>query len=182
MLAIRVEDGNIVTYRQSFDCEKKENFESDIKRDILKLVYLNRYRESTPQIAYITGIGVKKGAFATSISHDSHNILAVGCQDEDLLKAINTLIEMKGGLVVVKEGEIKTLPLPIGGIISEKDAWTVSEKYQGLNKLLQVNGCKLQAPFMTLSFMSLLVIPEIKIGEKGLFDGNVFSFIEERSL
>ena len=153
------------------------NLESDIDRDILKIVYVNRYHNSLPQIAYITGIGLKRGAFASSISHDSHNIIAVGCNDKDIARAINNIIENKGGLTVVDGDEILTLPLPIGGIMTVRTGEYVAEIWEQLIEKLKTMGCILNSPFMTLSFMSLIVIPELKIGEKGLFEFSIFDFI-----
>lgn len=179
ILSIEIKDGEIITSKKAFSCEETDNLESDIKRDLLKIVYLNRYHQKMPQIAYITGVGLKKGAFASSVSHDSHNIIAIGCRDKEIVKAINALIEEKGGLVVNNGGKIKKLPLPIAGIMSEHSVTQVAEKWNELIQELKKMGCKLSSPFMTLSFMSLIVIPELKIGEKGLFDFNEFRFMEE---
>jgi adenine deaminase len=180
ILAIGVNRGQLWTDKHYFPVAKASNFESDIHRDILKIVYLNRYIEkSTPQIAYIHGIGLKEGAFASSIAHDSHNILAVGTSDKEITAVINEIIEHKGGLVVSNKGGLHTLPLPIAGIMSDKDAVYVAEEYENLNYLLTQQGCELESPFMTLAFMSLIVIPELKLGENGLFDYSTFSFINE---
>lgn len=157
--------------------EKIEGFQSDLDKDILKIVYLNRYFNSKPQIGFISGIGLKRGAFASSISHDSHNIIAVGCTDQDLMLAINELIKEKGGLVVNEAGELHSLPLPIGGIISDKSGREVASCYMELNEILSKMGTPLKSPFMTLSFMALIVIPTLKIGEKGIFDFEKFDFV-----
>ena len=179
-LCIEVTDGEIITSKSFFDSESGSNFESDIDRDILKIVYLNRYSlDKKPQVSWIKGIGLKEGAFATSIAHDSHNILAVGCSDSDIQEVINRLIENKGGLVVKNASGLYMLELPIGGIMSDKNAWEVAERYEFLTMELKNTGCRLSSPFMTLAFMSLIVIPELKIGEKGLFDFKSFRFIEE---
>lgn len=156
-----------------------DNFESDIEQDILKIVYINRYTNAAPQISFIQGFHLKQGAFASSISHDSHNILAVGCSDSDILDCVNAIIRKKGGLAIKNSSRISLLPLPIGGIMTDKDGYEVASLYRQLNFELKRMGCRLDSPFMTLSFMSLIVIPEVKIGEKGLFDFNSFCFLEE---
>lgn len=180
IVSIKVIPGELVTQRLDFNLKiPTPNFESDIERDILKIVYVNRYRNSLPQVAYISGFELKEGAFATSISHDSHNIIAIGCSDNDILAVINTLISEKGGLVVKNHKGIFKLPLPIAGIMSASDGETVASLWKILSDELKTMGCKLDSPFMTLSFMSLIVIPELKIGEKGLFDYNRFEFISD---
>lgn len=177
---IGVLNNEIITKKIAVNIPKPlQNLESDIERDILKIVYLNRYENKPPQIAYITGIGLKKGAFASSVSHDSHNIIAIGCNDHDLLMAINTVIAEKGGLCSVIEDETIILPLPIAGIMTSKSAKEVSLTWDLLIEKLKMNGCVLDSPFMTLSFMALIVIPELKIGEKGLFEYSKFDFISE---
>ena len=179
IVCIGVINGEIITRKIVFEfSDTLDNLESDRERDILKLVYMNRYTRSLPQIAFIHGVGLKKGAFATSISHDSHNIIAVGCNDEDLSKAINRVIEEKGGLVMIDGKEEIILPLPIAGIMTDRKPEEVIEKWEDLIEKLKMRGCSLDSPFMTLSFMSLLVIPELKIGEKGLFEFAKFAFLE----
>ncbi len=176
-LCIEVTDGEIITSKSFFDSDSGSNFESDIDRDILKIVYLNRYSlDKKPQVSWIKGIGLKEGAFATSIAHDSHNILAVGCSDSDIQEVINRLIENKGGLVVKNASGLYMLELPIGGIMSDKNAWEVAERYEFLTMELKNTGCRLTSPFMTLAFMSLIVIPELKIGEKVCLILKVFAF------
>lgn len=177
---IEIKDGEIITSKFYFDVKTECDFESDIPRDILKIVYLNRYSPAKkPQISWIKGMGLKEGAFAASIAHDSHNILAVGCSDAEIQTVINRIIEIKGGLVVKNASGLHVLELPVGGIMSDKNAREVAEKYEYLTKELKKSGCKVNAPFMTLAFMSLIVIPEVKIGEKGLFDFASFRFLEE---
>lgn len=150
----------------------------DIENDILKLTVVNRYKDSAPAIAFIKNIGLKKGAIASCIAHDSHNIIAVGTNDKDLCDAINAIIEHKGGISVADKGKIEVLPLPVAGIMSNDDAFKVAEKYSEIEKLAKQLGSKLDSPFMTLSFMALLVIPSLKISDKGLFDSNNFRFVE----
>ena len=148
------------------------------------MVYINRYNEdSKPQIAYVRGFGFKKGAIASTVAHDSHNILAVGTNDKDLLKAINKLVEYKGGLVSCCDGKVTLLPLPIGGIMSDRSGLYVDKIFTTLKRKVKNYGSVLNDPFMTLSFLSLIVIPKIKLGEQGLFDFETFSFfnIQDRS-
>jgi adenine deaminase len=153
------------------------NVVSDINRDILKIVVVNRYRNTSPAIGFIKNFGFKKGAIASSVAHDSHNIVAVGVKDEDICKAVNLIIENKGGVSVVYDGVEEILPLPVAGIMSAQDGFEVAREYSKLNNLAKGLGSKLKAPFMTLSFMALLVIPEIKLSDKGLFDSEKFKFI-----
>lgn len=179
-LCIGVKNGEIVTTKEFFQLSApKQDFQSDTDKDILKIVYLNRYQNTPPQIAYIRGIGLKEGAFATSISHDSHNIIAVGCSDLELTSAINAVIAGKGGLSVAGKDGISVLPLPVAGIMTDKRGMEVAEIWERMMEKLHRMGCCLDSPFMTLSFMSLIVIPELKIGERGLFDYNKFDFISE---
>ncbi len=155
------------------------NFESDVEADIVKIVYINRYFNTQPVVAYCRGFGLKSGAFASSIAHDSHNITAVGVTNRDITDAINAIIESKGGLAVCNVGECHNLPLPIAGIISDRSAAEVAQRYEALQQMVRTMGCdSLNAPFMTLSFLSLVVIPEVKIGEKGLFSYSKFEWLE----
>ena len=181
MPVIQVSDGSLWTEKRVIKNQNdKINFEADTQNDILKIVYINRYRNGKPQIAFIKGVGLKEGAFGSSISHDSHNILAIGCKDEDLMECINEIIRLKGGLVVKNERGLFSLPLPVAGIMSDQTADKVIRNYKELNRELSKSGVTLSSPFMTLAFMSLIVIPELKIGEQGLFDYNQFSFIREK--
>ena len=176
---ISITDGELLTVPYEYQPEKPlKNLESDVKNDILKIVYINRYRNGKPQVSFIKGFHFKKGAIASSVSHDSHNILSVGCSDEAIIEAVNRLIEEKGGLTVSFEGETHALPLPVGGIMSDKTGEDVAARYSELCNYIKLMGCSLRAPFMTLSFMSLVVIPEIKIGEKGLFSYSKFNWIK----
>lgn len=159
---------------------RMSNLESDLTQDILKIVYLNRYHNGLPQVAFCKGFQLKKGAFASSVAHDSHNIIAVGCSDEELTKAINSLIEHKGGLAVCCDNTTEILSLPVGGIMSNQDGEYVVSHYTKLNNKIQSMGCNIHSPFMTLSFLSLVVIPQIKIGEKGLFLYDSFQWIEDK--
>lgn len=177
---IQIIPNQLVTELCEFEIEHDvDNFEASLNDDILKIVYLNRYSaDSVPQISYVRGFGIKSGAIASTVAHDSHNIMAVGTNDADLLKAINKVIEYKGGLVYCKDGMSTILPLPIGGIMSDRSGEYVNKIFTSLKRKVKREGAALEDPFMTLSFLSLIVIPEIKIGERGLFDFKSFSFIE----
>jgi adenine deaminase len=146
----------------------------DIHEDILKIVVKERYRDAPPETGFIKGFGLKQGAFASSVAHDSHNIVSVGTNDEDIAAAINKIVRMKGGLAVSINKKVTSLQLNIGGIMSDRSCEDVAREYNRLNKLVQSLGCTMSAPFMTLSFMALLVIPDLKIGDRGLFDVNLF--------
>jgi adenine deaminase len=127
-----------------------------------------------PAIGFIKGFGLKKGAFASSIAHDSHNIIAVGTNDSDIVNSINEIVRMKGGLAVSDHETLKSVQLNIGGIMTTRSCEEIADDYDSLNKLVKSLGCDMKAPFMTLSFMALLVIPELKIGDRGLFDVKKF--------
>ena len=147
-------------------------------KDILKITVVNRYADVKPAVAYVHGFGLKEGAIASSVAHDSHNIIAVGCSDALIAKAVNAVIEQKGGICAVTETEKHVLDLPIAGLMSNKDGFEVAKAYETLDKMVkEVFASPLSAPFMTLSFMALLVIPELKLSDKGLFDGRSFHFI-----
>ncbi len=154
------------------------NMVSDTTRDILKIVVLNRYAPSRPAVGFINHFGLKRGAIATSVAHDSHNIVAVGCTDEDIARAINMLVLTRGGMVACTETEFALLPLPVAGLMSLEEGTRVAEDYERVDRLAHEFGCTLYSPFMTLSFMALLVIPELKLSDKGLFDVTQFQFTE----
>ena len=170
-------DGNLITNTIITKPKVVDgNLVSDTSRDILKMVVLNRYEKSKPAVGFINNFGLKRGAIATSVAHDSHNIVAVGCSDEDIARAVNLLIYTKGGMVACSETEFALLPLPVAGLMSLEEGGTVAEDYERADKLAHEFGCTLYSPFMTLSFMSLLVIPELKLSDKGLFDVTRFGF------
>jgi adenine deaminase len=153
------------------------NAVSDIENDILKIVVLNRYEKGVkPAVAFIKGFGLKSGALASSVAHDSHNVVAVGTSDEEIVKAMNLVIDSKGGVAVVQDDFQDVLPLPVAGLMSTNDGFEVAEQYSLIDKKAHELGSKLRAPFMTMSFMALLVIPDLKLSDKGLFDGTTFSF------
>ena len=159
----RVENGRVVT---------------DVERDILKITVVNRYRKAPPAVGFIKNFGLKTGAIASSVAHDSHNIVAIGTNDDDLCRAVNRVIDRKGGICAVAGDREEILPLPIAGIMSNEDCTTVAERYMALDRIAKSMGSTLRAPFMTLSFMALPVIPKLKLTDKGLFDGESFHFID----
>jgi adenine deaminase len=154
------------------------NIVSDVENDVLKLTVVNRYEDNKPAIAFVKNFGLKSGAIATSVGHDSHNIIAVGTSDEEICKAVNLVIEHKGGMVAVDGNNHIVLPLPVAGLMSNLDGYEVANRYSKLIEFAHNLGSKMNAPFMTLSFMALLVIPKIKLSDKGLFDGEKFEFID----
>lgn len=151
---------------------------SDTKNDILKMAVVNRYENTKPAVAFIKNFGLKKGAIASSVAHDCHNIVVVGTSDEEICQAVNLIIENKGGVCAVNGSENKMLPLPVAGIMSDKNGWETGKLYQEIDAMAKELGSNLKAPFMTLSFMALLVIPDLKLSDKGLFSGNSFSFVD----
>lgn len=144
--------------------------------DVLKIVVVNRYYDAPPAIGYIKNVGLQSGAIASSVAHDSHNIVAVGCTDQELVVAINSIIETRGGICVTANGNTDVLPLPVAGLMSNLDGYEVARTYAKLDDRAKELGSGLRAPFMTISFMALLVIPQLKLSDKGLFDGKRFEF------
>lgn len=167
---IDVIDGELITRRKKV--EIAVTLEETIKKhELNKIVVLNRYQKNaTPVCGYISGFKLINSAIASTIAHDSHNIIAIGDNDIMITKAINSIIDTRGGIAYVNETTIKRLPLEIGGIMTNKPVDVVAAEYKSIDALTRANGCPLHAPFMTMSFMALLVIPELKIGDKGLFD------------
>jgi adenine deaminase len=151
--------------------------DSDPENDILKIVVKDRYNDSPPAVGFIKGFGLKKGAIASSVAHDSHNIISVGTNDSDIRDVINEIVRLKGGLAVSSDSQTISLRLNIGGIMSSRPCNEIADDYVGLNKLVRSYGCTMNAPFMTLSFMALLVIPDLKISDKGLFDVKEFKLV-----
>ena len=154
-------DGNVVT---------------DVAAGISKIVVYNRYSPSVPQVAYIKGFDIRNGALASTIAHDSHNIIAVGSDDAALVKAINALVDVKGGIAVCNDEDMEILPLPVAGLMTDIGFQEAAQKHKALKRMAHRIGCGFRAPFMTLAFMALPVIPELKLTDKGLFDGNEFRF------
>jgi adenine deaminase len=159
-------------------CIENGNAVSDTERDILKIAVVNRYKDRPPALGFIKNFGLRKGAIASSVAHDSHNIIVVGVTDEAICAAVNLIIEQKGGISLVSDEFQEVLSLPIAGIMSDEDGFIVAEKYARLNALARDLGTRLSAPFMALSFMALLVIPQLKLSDRGLFDGQSFSFVD----
>ena len=177
---IDVIDGQLVTKKYSWHPTLNSDgfIEPNIEEDILKIAVLNRYSLSKPAVALIRNFGLKEGAIASSVAHDSHNIVAVGTSNEDLAKAMNLIIQNQGGISAVTKKTEHVLPLPVAGIMSDDDAFKVGVSYGEMDDLAKEMGSQLGAPYMTLSFMALLVIPDIKLSDKGLFDGTTFQFID----
>lgn len=151
---------------------------SDTENDILKMAVVNRYENTKPAIAFIKNFGLKKGAIASSVAHDCHNIVVVGTSDAEICNAVNLIIKNTGGVCAVNGAVSKMLPLPVAGIMSDKNGWETGKLYQEIDAMAKELGSNLKAPFMTLSFMALLVIPDLKLSDKGLFSGNTFSFVD----
>jgi adenine deaminase len=151
---------------------------ADISRDLLKMALINRYQGGPPALGFVRGFGLRRGAIASSVAHDSHNIVAVGTDDRDLAAAVNALIEHRGGVSVAHDGHVEVLPLPIAGLMSDADGMTVGRCYERLDTLAKELGTQLAAPFVTLSFMALLVIPDLKLGPCGVFDVLRFEPVE----
>ena len=171
-------DGQLITNHLTQPCPIADGMATaDVDNDILKIVVCNRYESTEPSIAFVTGFGLKSGAIASSVAHDSHNIVAVGTNDDDLIAAINAVVEKQGGLSVSVDGKTDVLPLPVAGLMSTGSCQEVGEKYSMLNQNVKTMGTNLRAPYMTLSFMSLLVISSLKISDKGLFDVDKFDFV-----
>jgi adenine deaminase len=172
-------DGQLVTDRYREKPKVVDNYiVSDPARDILKLTAINRYEDSPPSIGFVRNFGLKRGAIGSSVAHDSHNIVAVGVDDIDICKAVNSIIRNKGGISAVCGDTEKVLPLPVAGIMTDLSYKEVSKRYIELDRFAKELGSQLKAPFMTLSFMALLVIPEIKLSDRGLFDVANFKFID----
>lgn len=147
--------------------------------DILKIVVVNRYKNAPVAKAFIKNFGLKHGAIASSVAHDSHNIVAVGVDDESVMKAVNLVIKERGGVSAVYNNKEKVLGLPVAGLMSNEDGYKVAAAYTAIDKMVKEELCStLTAPFMTLSFMALLVIPHLKLSDMGLFDGDGFKFLK----
>lgn len=170
-------DGELVTNELILDNFIKDgNLVSNVEQDILKMTVVNRYNDDPPAMAFIKNFGLKEGAIASSVGHDSHNIIAVGVSDEAICKAVNLLIKNKGGICAVSDTSANIVSLPVAGIMSAKTGWEIGKEYAALDKLAKQMGSTLRAPYMTLSFMALLVIPSLKLSDKGLFNGTTFEF------
>jgi len=176
---IQVLDGELITKRLELEPKTENGFcVSDTDRDLLKISVINRYENAPPATAFIKNFGLKEGAIASSVGHDSHNIIVVATDDEFLAKACNLLIESSGGLAAVDAKTEKVLPLPVAGIMTNADGYETSKLYSEIDQMAKDMGSKLISPYMSLSFMALLVIPDLKLSDKGLFDGQAFSFVQ----
>ena len=174
-------DGQLITARVDLPATVVNGLVvPSIANDVLKLAVINRYQPHVaPAVAFIRGFGLTHGALASSVGHDSHNITAVGCDDASLARAVNLVIAAKGGLAAVgADGQEILLPLPVAGLMSDQDGTAVAAAYAAIDALSKQMGSPLGAPFMTLSFMALLVIPSLKLSDKGLFDGQNFAFVD----
>jgi adenine deaminase len=174
---IKASDGELITREIRMESGSGPSVEPDTGKDMLKLVVKDRYGDAPPATGFISGFRLKAGALASSVAHDSHNIICAGTNDDDIINAVNEIVRMKGGLAVSVYGKVNSLPLPVAGIMSDQPVETVAAAYQDLSQIVIANGCEMSAPFMTLSFMALLVIPELKLSDRGLFDGKEFSFV-----
>lgn len=176
--AIVAIDGQLVTEMRIVRCHTEAgNVVADFQHDVLKIVVVNRYNPSPPAIALVSGFGLTSGALASSVAHDSHNIIAVGTNDDDIASAINKVIQSHGGLSVSQDGQADVLPLPVAGLMAVDPCDVVAAKYSKLDAAVKSMGTTLRSPFMTLSFMALLVIPSLKLSDHGLFDGQRFEFV-----
>jgi len=170
-------DGELVTNNIEADSLIiDENLVSNTATDVLKMTVVNRYKNEIPSIAFIKNFGIKEGAIASSVGHDSHNIIAIGTSDELICRAVNLLIKHKGGICALNNTTEKIVALPVAGIMSDQPAEIIGNAYAELDAMVKDMGSTLSAPFMTLSFMALLVIPSLKLSDQGLFDGNSFKF------
>jgi adenine deaminase len=178
--AIEVIDGQLITktYVGNIVEDENKNAVSNIEDDILKIAVVNRYQEKPVAVAFVKNFGLKRGALASSVAHDSHNIIVVGVDDDSMCIAVNAVIKEKGGLSVTDGKSTKVLPLPVAGLMSTDSCEVVGENYTALVKFAKEIGSTLHSPFMSLSFMALLVIPSLKLSDKGLFNGDTFQFCE----
>ncbi len=176
--AIIAFNGQLITGKDPIEINPTNGqWESDVARDILKIVVLNRYKKAPIAMAFIKNFGLKCGAMASSVAHDSHNIVAVGVSNEDMSRAINLVIEHKGGISITGNGMDLSLGLPVAGLMSTSDGFQVASTYSSMDAFAKQLGSKLDSPFMTLSFMALLVIPHLKLSDLGLFDGDRFEIL-----
>ncbi len=176
---IEAEDGQLYTKSSLHDPKIADgNIVSDVDNDLLKIVVYNRYQQSSPAIGFIKNFGLKRGALVSTVAHDSHNIVAVGTTDEEIASAINMIIDCKGGILAKGGDKVCIMPLSVGGLMSDEDGFTIAEQYEKADAMAKELGSGLSAPFMTLAFMSLLCIPELKLGDKGLFEILKLSFTD----
>lgn len=171
-------DGQLITNKYFYSPNiKDKQIISEVANDVLKMIVVNRYKDAPIAKAFVKNFRLKQGAIASSVAHDSHNIIAVGVDDESIAKAVNLVIQAKGGISCVSNSKEKILPLPVGGLMSNEDGYKVAAAYTEIDKMTKEIGSNLSAPFMTLSFMALLVIPHFKLSDLGLFDADSFQFV-----
>ena len=175
LLAIEALDGQLITNKIVLPSAPVA---TDPDTNFLKIVVVNRYKDAPVAKAFIKNFGLKNGALASSVAHDSHNIVAAGADDESIRDAVNMVIEHKGGVSFVSDDTEMIVPLPVAGLMSNQDGYKVAEQYSLIDKAAKYAGCSLSSPFMTLSFMALLVIPHLKLSDLGLFDGDKFELLE----
>ena len=176
---IQAYDGELITGKTFANLPQSNGtIQPDLQQDILKIAVVNRYQKTKPAVGFITNFGLKTGAIASSVAHDSHNIIAVGTSDESLSDVINLIMRHQGGIAALNDHKQEILPLPIGGIMTDKTGYEAAASYEKLNRMATEMGSRLKAPFMLISFMALLVIPSLKISDKGVFDGEKFEFIK----
>ena len=180
MRIIEAADNQLVTSEEVVEPRSEDGrVVSDPERDLLKLAVVNRYEAAEPACAFIRGFGLDRGALASSVAHDSHNVVAVGASDEALSRAVNVVMEHRGGIAAVSGDAERVLPLPIAGLMTDQPYDEVADEYLACARVAQEQlGSTMDAPFMTLSFMALLVIPKLKLSDRGLFDGDAFSFVD----
>jgi adenine deaminase len=171
-------DGQLITNRLAAKPKVlNQNVISDLENDVLKMVVVNRYHDAPVAVSFVKNFGLKQGAIASSVAHDSHNIIAVGTDDKSICEAVNLVIKETGGVVALGKGKEEVLALPVAGLMSNQNGYQVAESYTSIDQFAKDLGSTLLAPFMTLSFMALLVIPHLKLSDKGLFDGDEFKFV-----
>jgi adenine deaminase len=170
-------NGELATFTEIVSAGNDPVVYPRLEDDILKIVIKERYHDGPPAVGFIKGFGLKEGAMASSVAHDSHNIIAVGVTDREIAQAINMIVDAEGGMSVVSDDETDILKLPVAGIMSDMPVTAMAQRYERLTETVKSLGCKLDAPYMTLSFMALLVIPELKLSDKGLFDGLAFRHV-----
>lgn len=179
MNVIVVQDGQLVTTTQTVKSKVVNgNAVSNLGNDVLKIAVVNRYADSLPAIGFVKNFGLKLGAIASSVAHDSHNIVVVGVDDQSMAAVVNMIMDAKGGVAAIADHEKLLLPLPVAGIMSADDGYKVAQEYKLIDGMAKKMGSTLNAPFMTLSFMALLVIPSLKLSDRGLFDGDRFAFTD----
>nr|MCU0451767.1 amidohydrolase family protein [Bernardetiaceae bacterium] len=177
--AIEALDGELLTRELILPARIEQGLAvADVARDLLKIVVVNRYADRPPAVAFIRNFGLRAGAIASSVAHDSHNVIAVGATDEALCQAIHLVMAAQGGVSVCGPAGSQVLPLPVAGLMAAQDGYQVAQAYSAIDRQAKALGSSLRSPYMTLSFMALLVIPALKLSDLGLFDGQKFEFVD----